>query len=48
MYIYSLKYHTIVTIYEKYIPQLGAKIKKENRRLGWRVRLRDFDHTILN
>ena len=26
MYIYSLKYHTIVTIYEKYIPQLGAKI----------------------
>ena len=26
MYIYSPKYHTIVTIYEKYIPQLGAKI----------------------
>ena len=26
MYIYSQNYHTIVTIYEKYIPQLGAKI----------------------
>ena len=28
MYIYSPKYHTIVTIYEKYISQLGAKIIK--------------------
>ena len=28
MYIYSPKQRTLLTIYEKYIPQLGAKMKK--------------------